>query len=91
MAKLARSGGEQLTLVLDTNDAGALLAWSRADLLPLLAPLSSAGLRFEFGLAMAPADGSNAQMLLLRAGARAGSLEWLIEQAGEVDGLTVAA
>lgn len=91
MAQLARSGGEQITLLLDTDDPGALLAWSRAELLPLLAPLSSAGLRFEFGLAMAPADGSNAQMLLLRAGARAGSLEWLIEQAIAADGLTAAA
>ena len=79
------------SLLLDTNDADALLAWSRAELLPLLAPLSSAGLRFEFGLAIAPADGSNSQMLLLRAGARSASLEWLIEHAIEADGLTAAA
>ncbi|SDD17887.1 MHYT domain-containing protein [Aquimonas voraii] len=88
---LARSGSEQLTLVLDTDDTAALLTWSRSELMPLLAPLSAAGLGFEFGLAIAPADGGNAQMLLLRAGARAGSLEWLIEQAAEADGLGAAA
>lgn len=91
IAHVARSGSEQLTLVLDTDDTAALLAWSRSELLPLLAPLGAAGLRLEFGLAIAPADGSNAQMLLLRAGARAGSLQWLIEQAAEADGLGAAA
>ena len=80
-AQLARSGADQLTLLIDSEDPVTLRAWCRTQLLPLVQPLQDAGLRLQWGLAIAPADGSNAQMLLLRAGAREGSLEALFEQA----------
>ncbi len=79
-AQLARSGSEQLTLLLDAADPKAILAWYRAHLASLLQPMQASGMRLQWGLATAPADGSNPQMLL-RAGARSGSLEWLVEQA----------
>lgn len=81
LAVLARSGSDQLSLLLGTDDPAAIERWARRDLLPLLQPLESVGIELRWGLALAPADGTNAQMLLLRAGARDYTLRALFESA----------
>lgn len=86
--RLARSGHDQFGFLVDSDTAEAVLGWARTQVLPVLRPLQREGLKVSWGLALAPADGSNAQMLLLRATAREPDLEALHEVA---EGGTAAA
>lgn len=77
---IARTSPDQLLMLLDAYT----LRRSARTLAPVLQRLDAAfgahGLRLSFGLAVAPEDGDTAQMLMLRAASRGGSVIELVKQ-----------
>lgn len=79
---VARTSPDQLMVLVPGRDAAdvaqALVpAWRRR-----LEPLRARGVRVMFGVAEAPADGDNAQALMLRAASRSSEAEGLPAMAG---------
>jgi GGDEF domain-containing protein len=90
-AQVARGGAEQLSLLVDTDRPELVGRWCEERLEPLLAPARARGVEPLWGLAIAPLDGSNAQLLMLRAGARASRLEHLLRAYPDADAASAAA
>jgi NO-binding membrane sensor protein with MHYT domain/GGDEF domain-containing protein len=90
-AEVARGGAEQLSLLVDTDRPELVGRWCEERLEPLLAPARARGVEPLWGLAIAPLDGSNAQLLMLRAGARASRLEHLLRAYPDADATSAVA